>query len=140
MRYVKLAALVILLAVAGLFFMQNDAVLTAPLELELDLFFLQFLGHAVPTYSIFIGAFLIGVLLSLIFLIVDKIHTSGQLKACRRKLASLEQEVTSLRNLPLQEQGFGKPAGSSMGSGMGSGMGTSGASTLGGADEPGGTD
>ncbi|MGE4553645.1 MAG: hypothetical protein AB7D57_11065 [Desulfovibrionaceae bacterium] len=131
MRYVKLAALVILLAVAGLFFMQNDAVLTAPLELDLDLYFVQFLGHAVPTYAIFIGAFLVGWVLSLIFLVLDKIQSARQLKACRRKLASLEQEVTSLRNLPLSEQGFGQ-------SGLGgSGVAdTAGTSTLGGVDKP----
>lgn len=133
MRFLKLVLelilLVLLLVVAGLFFMENNAVLTAPLELYLTFFSVQFLGYGIPTYAIFIGAFVLGSLLSLFFLTFDKIRSSRELKVCRRRLACLEQEVTSLRNLPLQEQGFGQGSPGSPAS-----SGTAGASPATGSD------
>ena len=107
MRYVKLFFLVLFLGVAVLFLVQNYETLTSQFQLEINFYFFALLGPALPLYIVILGAFLLGVVLSLIFFILDKISSAGQLKACRRKLARLEQEVTSLRNLPLQEQPVG---------------------------------
>ena len=107
MRYVKLFFLVLFLGVAVLFLIQNYETLTRQFQLELNFYFFALLGPALPLYIVILGAFLLGVALSLIFFLMDKITSAGQLKACRRKLARLEQEVTSLRNLPLLEQPFG---------------------------------
>ena len=115
MRYVKLFFLVLFLGVATLFLVQNYDILTQQFQLELNLYFFALLGPALPLYIVILGAFLLGVFLSLIFFIIDKFQAAGQLKACRRKLTRLEQEVTSLRNLPLQEQPFGSDPDSMLG-------------------------
>lgn len=107
MRYFKLLLAAICLAVAVLFFVQNYELLSMPTTLKLNFEIVAFFGMSIPLYALILGAFGLGVLLSLIFLIIDKIHCSRQIRSYRKKLKALEQEVNSLRNLPLSEQGFG---------------------------------
>ncbi len=104
MRYIKLVLLVVSLTIAALFFIQNQALLLSTLGLKVDLYVVKFLTPAVPLYGVIISAFVLGMVLSLIFLLIDKIHCSSQLRSCRKRLRSLEEEVTSLRNLPLQDK------------------------------------
>ncbi len=106
MRYVKLIVLVLCLAIAALFFVQNQQQLLAVVGFKLNLYIMTLYpaGINIPLYVIIICAFLIGALLSFGFLLADKLHTSSQLRTCRKRLRSLEKEVNSLRNLPLQEQ------------------------------------
>ncbi len=104
MRYIKLVLLVAGLTVAALFFIQNQALLLSTLGLKLDLYLVKFLTPAVPLYGVMIAAFVLGMTLSLIFLFIDKIQGSSQLRQCRKRMRSLEEEVTSLRNLPLQDK------------------------------------
>lgn len=104
MRYVKLILLVICLGTAALFFIQNQTLLLSTLGLKVDLYLIKFITPDVPLYAVIICSFIIGVLISLFFLLVDKIHISSQLRTCRKRLRSLEEEVNSLRNLPLQNE------------------------------------
>ena len=104
MRYVKLILLVLGLGLAALFFIQNQVLLLSSLDLKLDLYMVKFLLLDIPFYGVVVGAFAIGIVLSLIFLIIDKIQNSSQLRTCRKRLRSLEEEVNSLRNLPLQDR------------------------------------
>lgn len=104
MRYVKLLLLVLCLAAAALFFIQNQTLLLSSLGLKLDIFVVKFLLPDIPLYALVLGAFVFGALLSLLFLLVDRFHTASQLRSCRKRLRSLEEEVNSLRNLPLQDE------------------------------------
>lgn len=103
MRYIKLILLALSLAVVALFFIQNQALLLSTLGLKIDLFLVKLITPSVPLYAVIVGAFVLGLLLSLVFLLIDKIHYSSQLRTCRKRLRSLEEEVNSLRNLPLQD-------------------------------------
>ncbi|MBU1247111.1 MAG: LapA family protein [Proteobacteria bacterium] len=104
MRYVKLILLVLGLGLAALFFIQNQILLLSSLDLKLDLYLVKFLLRDIPFYGVVVGAFVIGIVLCLFFLIIDKIQNSSQLRTCRKRLRSLEEEVISLRNLPLQDK------------------------------------
>ncbi|MGE4292283.1 MAG: lipopolysaccharide assembly LapA domain-containing protein [Desulfovibrio sp.] len=103
MRYVKLAILALCVAVGVLFFMQNDAQFTAMLNIKLDLYVIKFVGSGIPLYAVVVGAFSLGVVLSLLYFVVEKIGSTRQLRACNKKMRSLEQELNSLRNLPLND-------------------------------------
>ncbi|SKA78753.1 Protein of unknown function [Paucidesulfovibrio gracilis DSM 16080] len=106
MRYVKLAILALCVAAGVLFFMQNDAQFTALLNIKLDLYAVKFVGMGIPLYAVVISAFLLGVLLGLLYFVAEKIGSSRQLRACNKKMRSLEQELNSLRNLPLNDTGY----------------------------------
>lgn len=106
MRYVKLAILALCVAAGVLFFMQNDAQFTALLNIKLDLYAVKFVGMGIPLFAVVIGAFLLGVLLSLLYFVVEKISSTRQLRACNKKMRSLEQELNSLRNLPLNDTSY----------------------------------
>ncbi|WP_022662890.1 lipopolysaccharide assembly protein LapA domain-containing protein [Paucidesulfovibrio longus] len=106
MRYVKLAILALCVAVGVLFFMQNDAQFTAMLNIKLDLYAVKLVGAGIPLYAVVVGAFLLGVLLSLLYFVIEKINSTRQLRSCNKKMRSLEQELTSLRNLPLNDTNY----------------------------------
>lgn len=106
MRYVKLVILALCVAAALLFFIQNDAQFTASLNLKFDLYIAKFVGMGIPLYALVLGAFLVGIFLSLIYFVSEKIAAARELRACNKKMRSLEQELNSLRNLPLSDQGY----------------------------------
>jgi putative membrane protein len=95
---------VLCLGTASLFFIQNQTLLLSTMGLKLDLFVVKFVVPEVPLYSVIVGSFFFGAVLCLFFLLMDKIHCASQLRSCRKRLRSLEEEVNSLRNLPLQGQ------------------------------------
>lgn len=111
MRYVKLAILALCVALGVLFFMQNDAQFTALLNIKLDLYLVKLVSQGLPLYAVVVGAFLLGVVLSLLFFVVEKLNSTRQLRACNKKIRSLEQELTSLRNLPLNETNYSGASG-----------------------------
>jgi uncharacterized integral membrane protein len=61
--------------------------------------------HSIPLpFGVLIlAAFVAGSLLTIIYFIIDKFRTGTKLKECRTRMASLEQELNSLRNMPISE-------------------------------------
>ena len=106
MRYIKVLALVLFFIVAMIFFVQNTEVLSTSLQLKYNLFNWQWVSIPIPFYVLVLFAFGIGAILSMFYFIVEKMRQSRELRNCRHKLKDLEQEVNSLRNLPLEEQNY----------------------------------
>ncbi len=106
MRFVKVFGLILLFFVSIMFFMQNTEVLTQRIPLQLDFLVggLQFLVAPLPVYFLILVSFLVGALLTLAFFIVDRYRFTKAMKQKNVRLASLEQEVASLRNLPLENK------------------------------------
>jgi uncharacterized membrane protein len=103
MRYLKVLGLLIFFVLALTIFAQNMAVLSESIRLKLHLFDVQWFSFEGPFYIWGLAAFLIGGLFSLLFFLAERIRLSRQLSSCKSRLRSLEQEVNSLRNLPLEE-------------------------------------
>jgi len=103
MRFLKILALLAFIAMLLIFFQQNTEVLNTGLQFQLEI--LGNLWHSIqmPLYFVVIAAFFLGGLLTLLYFFIDKIRANSQLRACRSQVAKLEQEVNSLRTLPLQE-------------------------------------
>ena len=103
MRYVK-ALLVILLFVLGLtFFLQNSQVFTATLSVRFEVMDWGGRSQPIPLYMFLVGAFLVGGLISILYLAADKIKLHRELKRRKSRIGSLEKELSSLRNMSLEQ-------------------------------------
>jgi len=104
MRFVKVLFLLALFVFSILFFSQNNDVLLQGLTLKLDIPYVATL-HSIPLPFgvIVLAAFVAGSLLTMVYLVVDKFRAASKFKECRTRMASLEQELNSLRNMPIGE-------------------------------------
>lgn len=104
MRYLKVLLLTLFFFVSMVFFIQNNEMLAHELILKLELFDASFVSRELPFYLIVLLSFVVGSVFSMSYFLAEKIRLNHELKASKAKLAALEQEVTSLRNLPLEEE------------------------------------
>jgi uncharacterized membrane protein YciS (DUF1049 family) len=104
MRFIKILFLLALFVFSILFFSQNNDVLMQALTLKLEIPYAMTL-HSVPLpFGVLIlAAFVAGALLTMCYLIADKIRSGSKLRECKTRMASLEQELNSLRNMPISE-------------------------------------
>ena len=103
MRYVK-ALLVILLFVLGLtFFLQNSQIFTATLSVRFEVMDWGGRSQPIPLYMFMVLAFLVGGLITLLYLAADKIKLHRELKRRKSRIGSLEKELSSLRNMSLEQ-------------------------------------
>ena len=104
MRYLKVLLLTLFFFVSMVFFIQNNEMLSNELVLKLELFDMSFVSRELPFYLIVLLSFVVGSVFSMSYFLAEKIRLAHELKSSKAKLAALEQEVTSLRNLPLEEE------------------------------------
>ncbi|QGY41196.1 DUF1049 domain-containing protein [Pseudodesulfovibrio cashew] len=104
MRFIKVLFLLFLFVFSILFFSQNNDVLLQALQLKLEIPYAMTL-HSIPLpFGVLIlAAFVAGSLLTMIYFAVDKVRGGAKLKECKTRMASLEQELNSLRNMPIGE-------------------------------------
>lgn len=104
MRYIK-ALLVILLFVFGLtFFLQNSQLFTATLSVRFEVLEWGGRSQPIPFYMFILLAFLVGGLISFLYLVADKLKLHKELKHKKARISSLEKELSSLRNMSLDER------------------------------------
>ena len=107
MRFVKFLLAVVFFVVTIAFFYQNAEVFNTGIEVKLDLYNLLVLySKPLPLYLVILSTFAFGCLLTMIYFLADKIRSSSALRECKTRMAGLEQEVNSLRNMPLESQGY----------------------------------
>ncbi len=104
MRYVKVLVVLALFLFGITFFLQNTQFLNTTLTLRFHLLGINWESGAVPVYVFILTAFVAGALLSMVYFFVDKLRQGMALKSCRMQVQSLEQEIHSLRTLPLEKQ------------------------------------
>ncbi|MBI9078226.1 MAG: LapA family protein [Pseudodesulfovibrio sp.] len=104
MRFIKVLLLLALFVFSILFFTQNDDALLQELTLKLDIFSITTL-HSIPLplSVLILASFVAGSILTMFYFVVDKFRATSRLKECKTRMASLEQEVNSLRNMPITE-------------------------------------
>lgn len=103
MRYVKFLALLLLFVTSMLFFVQNNQPLSTAVQLEFNIVAAHLYSLPLPLYLLVLGGFLLGALFCLAFFLVDRIRMGLELKTLRTRYATLEDEVLSLRTLPLNQ-------------------------------------
>jgi len=104
MRFLKVLFLLALFVFSILFFSQNNDVLLQTLQLKLDIPYAMTL-HSIPLPFGFLvlASFVAGCLMTMVYFAVDKVRAGSRLKECKTRMASLEQELNSLRNMPISE-------------------------------------
>ena len=115
MRFIKLLLLIIVLILVVLFFMQNTDVLSQYIHLEFLIPGAQALGvdslhwslPPLPLYAVILIAFFIGAIFVLFSSLMTRLRLHSELRRANRKAREFEQEVNSLRKLPLQKNGQG---------------------------------
>ena len=106
MKHIRVAALILLFFFSMLFFVQNHELLSTTVKLKLDLFGLELHSTDIPYYLIVLLAFAVGGFISLAYLMGEKIRLSGEIKRSQARIKDLEEEVNSLRNMPLNDDNF----------------------------------
>jgi uncharacterized integral membrane protein len=103
MRYLKFLVLLLLFVASMLFFVQNNQPLSTTVQLELNIVAAHFYSLPLPLYLLVLGGFLLGALVSLVYFLVERIRLGLELKTLRTRYAALEDEVLSLRTIPLNQ-------------------------------------
>ena len=109
MRYLKVFALILFFFFAMLFFVQNIAQLGSEVQLRLQLFTMEWYSRQMPIYLLILLAFVFGALFMMLFFLADKMRISAALRRCKARIAGLEKELNSLRNLPLGDERYAVP-------------------------------
>ncbi len=103
MRFLKVLILILLFFASMLFFVQNTQALSMTIALELDLFVQAWRSIPLPLYFLLLFSFVLGALITLGYCIAERLRMGAALRRARKQINDLEQEVTSLRTLPLEE-------------------------------------
>lgn len=103
MRFLKILLLLAFIAILLIFFQQNTEILNTGIQFQLDMLGNTWRSMQMPLYFVVVAAFFLGGVLTLLYFFIEKLRMTKQLRACRSQISKLEQEVNSLRNLPLQE-------------------------------------
>jgi putative membrane protein len=106
MRYLKVLCLVALFFVSMLFFVQNTDVLVQTIILQLGLFSWSVTSAPVPHYLLILLAFVAGAILPMIYFLCEKIRLSKELRTARKTIKQQEEELNSLRNMPIEETDY----------------------------------
>ncbi|MCF8038449.1 MAG: LapA family protein [Desulfohalobiaceae bacterium] len=104
MRYAKVLVVVLLFLFGIIFFMQNTQFINTTITLQFNFLGINWSSSPIPIYLFILLAFGIGVLVSLIYFFLDKFRQGRELKWYKARVKSLEQEINSLRTLPLENQ------------------------------------
>jgi uncharacterized integral membrane protein len=104
MRYFKVLLIVALFFLCMVFFVQNTGVLVSKLRIKYELFGLDWVSDPVPIYIFILLAFVLGALITMLYLLLERIRQGRELKYYRLQVNKLQQEINSLRNMPLEEE------------------------------------
>ena len=106
MRYLKFVALLAFFVLTMTLFAQNMDELKVVVPLSLHLAGASWFSIEYPVYFLILGAFFLGGILTVFFFFLERLRLSKELAKSRGRMATLEQEVNSLRTLPLEDKGY----------------------------------
>ena len=103
MRFIKIFLLLVILAAMALFLLQNSALLEQEFVFSFKLYIADYswLTPPLPFFFVSIVAFILGGLLAVLMLGIDRLRLFGQIRQSNRKIKMLEKELRALRELPL---------------------------------------
>jgi len=101
----------LLTLVLVLFLFQNRDALLYTTTLELNLFGpLHFRTIPIPLYALVLGSILLGIIATAIYLGIGGYRLRQRLRELQKQNENLQQELNSLRNLPITEPDIGASA------------------------------
>jgi uncharacterized membrane protein YciS (DUF1049 family) len=103
MRYLKFLLLLLVFVASMLFFVQNNQPLSTALVLEFNIVAVHLYSLPLPVYLLVLGGFFLGAVLCLAYFLFERVRLGLELKSLRTRYANLEDEVLSLRTIPLNQ-------------------------------------
>lgn len=103
MGYLKAFVVSAAVALAVIFMIQNIEPLSHPLALRLNLYFVNLESTPYPTYLIILLSFFFGLLAASLVGILERLRLRKQLKGKGKEIDRLNNEINSLRNMPVNE-------------------------------------
>jgi len=103
MKYLRIAVLILLLFLSMLLFVQNQEILSKTTRFYLSIFGLELHSREFTYYLIILLFFMAGGFITLAYFLVEKIRQGLELKRGRSRIKDLEEELNSLRNMPLED-------------------------------------
>ena len=104
MKPVKWVVLLLLIVLLIAFLIQNIDAILAPTTFEFRLFgLLHVSSKPIPLYALILGSIFGGGLMTAIYLGVGNFRLRGSLRSLQRQNNGLQEELNSLRNLPITE-------------------------------------
>jgi len=101
MKQVKSIIVILFLLIVVVVAVQNYQELTKPIQFRVNLLFYSGETSGVPVFLVAVIAFLIGVLCIWFYGISERLDFKRQIKMLKKDVADKEQELNSLRNLPV---------------------------------------
>ena len=104
MRFLKALWLTVFFFFSLIFFIQNNDVLSQKMSLKLDFYYFDYIwtNTAVPFFFVVLVAFVAGALVTLGYLVMDRMRLKMDLSRCRRVVRKQEKELKKLRAIPLE--------------------------------------
>lgn len=104
MRFLKALWLILFFFFSLMFAVQNKEALGQKLTLTFDTYYLNYVwtNTAVPFYFVVLVGFLAGAVVTLGYLVMDRVRLRMDLSRCRRVVRRQEKELKKLRAIPLE--------------------------------------
>ncbi len=104
MKHVKAIIVILFLLVVVVVAVQNYQALTTPITFKINLLFFNAETSGLPVFLIAIITFLIGVFCLWVYGISERLDYKRQIKMLMKDVKEKEQELNSLRNLPVTSE------------------------------------
>ncbi len=101
MKQIKALLIILFLLLVVVLSVQNYAALTTKINFKANLLFLNYETAGLSVFLIAVLTFLVGVVLTWLFGVSERIAFKRQIKALIKDVKSNEMELNSLRNLPV---------------------------------------
>ena len=105
MTHLKIILMILVTLLVIVMAVQNDAAMSQKIQLKLDLFvFEEIRTSEVSVYQVAIIAFLLGLVTAGFYAIIEHFRLKKQIKMISAELQDKDQELNSLRNLPITSE------------------------------------
>jgi uncharacterized integral membrane protein len=104
MKHVKAIIVILFLLVVVIVAVQNYQELIKPITFKINLLFFEAETSGLPVFLVSIFTFLLGVLSLWIYGISERLDYRRQIKMLMKDVRDKEQELNSLRNLPVTSE------------------------------------
>ena len=110
MTHLKVVLVVLISLGVIVVVVQNHQAMSTSVEFRLDpLFFPEVTTDGVTLYQVAVITFLLGILITGIYGMVERFRLKRQIKTLTKELQIKDQELNSLRNLPITADDVGTP-------------------------------
>jgi uncharacterized integral membrane protein len=111
MSHLRAMLIILFVLLLVILAVQNYAVLSTPVTFKADLVFVRYQTSEMPLALISVAAFVVGMLATGFYGMTERFRLKREIKILTREAAQKDQEIDSLRNLPVTAEGVGAARG-----------------------------